>query len=107
MSIELQPFCMFLVSCVLVFIMSRQRWVVTGTAPARRYATKDLRSYALVVHCGGCMLDQQRMSARLADIAATGVPVTNYGLILAWFQSGAALRRVLEPWAAPAAAPTR
>jgi hypothetical protein len=31
-------------------------------------------------------------------LAAAGVPVTNYGLALAWYEGPAALRRVLAPW---------
>lgn len=64
----------------------------------REYTTKNLTDYDLVIHCGGCMLDQQAMQARLADIEATGVPITNYGLLLSWVQSPSALARVLEPW---------
>lgn len=64
----------------------------------REYATKRLRDYDVVIHCGGCMLDQQQMRARLGDIESTGVPITNYGLLLSWVQSPSALSRVLEPW---------
>jgi hypothetical protein len=65
----------------------------------REYATKDLSTYDAIFHCGGCMLDQQRMRARLADLEAAGVPITNYGLLLSYFNHGdAALDRVLRPW---------
>ena len=38
---------------------------------------------ALVVHCGGCMLTRREMHRRLQSARAAGVPVVNYGLLLA------------------------
>lgn len=35
-----------------------------------------LGSYALAIHCGGCMIDQQKMRARILDLQASGAPVT-------------------------------
>lgn len=43
----------------------------------------DLSPYALVVHCGGCMLTRRAVLARLARCRAAGVPVTNYGICIA------------------------
>ena len=40
---------------------------------------EDLSSYALVIHCGGCMLNEQEMQYRLKEAASQGVPMTNYG----------------------------
>ena len=57
-----------------------------------------LRSYAVVIHCGGCMIHRQQLSARARRLAEAGVPVTNYGLALAWYEGPATLRRVLRPW---------
>lgn len=54
---------------------------------------------ALVVHCGGCMIDRQKVRARLRALAKAGVPVTNYGLLLAAAASRAAFERVVAPWA--------
>lgn len=44
------------------------------------------------------MIDQQKMVARISDIEAAGVAVSNYGLALSALQSSAALNRVLDPW---------
>jgi len=44
---------------------------------------EDLSRYALVVHCGGCMLTRRAVQARLARCRAAGVPVTNYGICIA------------------------
>lgn len=58
-----------------------------------------LGNYDLVLHCGACMIDHQKVRARLSDLRDAGVPVTNYGLLLAWGHHGDdALARVLAPW---------
>jgi len=44
------------------------------------------------------MLDQQQMSARLADLELAGVPISNYGLLLSYLGGPAVLERVLKPW---------
>ena len=43
----------------------------------------DLSDYALVVHCGGCMLGRREMLSRIAAARAAGVPIVNYGVLLA------------------------
>ncbi|KAH3760460.1 hydrogen maturase HydF, mitochondrial [Pelomyxa schiedti] len=64
----------------------------------REYQQRDLRQYSLVVHCGGCMLDQQGMGSRLNDLEQSKVPITNYGLVLSLLRSRAALSRVVKPF---------
>ena len=44
---------------------------------------EDLSPYALVVHCGGCMLTRRAMQARIARCREAGVPITNYGVCIA------------------------
>ncbi len=44
---------------------------------------QELSSYALVVHCGGCMLNEREMQYRLRQAADAGVPITNYGTAIA------------------------
>ncbi len=44
---------------------------------------KDLSSFALVVHCGGCMLNRREMLARIAAAREAGVPIVNYGVLIA------------------------
>jgi [FeFe] hydrogenase H-cluster maturation GTPase HydF len=43
----------------------------------------DLATYALVVHCGSCMLNRREMLTRLLRCREAGVPVTNYGVAIA------------------------
>jgi len=59
---------------------------------------KDLSKYQLALHCGGCMIDPQKMRARISDMEEAGIPVTNYGLFLSYVHSPHALARALEPW---------
>jgi len=57
-----------------------------------------LARYRLVIHCGGCMIDRQKMNARLDDMRHAGVPVTNYGILLSYMASPKALARVVAPF---------
>ena len=54
---------------------------------------EDLTKYALVIHCGGCMLNAREMQSRIGRAVAQGVPVTNYGTAIA-FMNGILNRSV-------------
>lgn len=43
----------------------------------------DLSSYALAVQCGGCMVTKNQLKQRVAALAEAGVPVSNYGVMIA------------------------
>ena len=43
-----------------------------------------IEDYALVVQCGGCMITQRQLMMRLNPAVKKSVPVTNYGMTLAW-----------------------
>ena len=47
---------------------------------------QDLSSYALIIHCGACMLNKQEMQYRLRYAEEMGVPITNYGMFIAHIQ---------------------
>lgn len=55
---------------------------------------EDLSEYKLVIHCGGCMLGEREMKYRLKCAADQRVPVTNYGIAIAYMQG--ILRRSVE-----------
>ncbi len=55
---------------------------------------EDLSRYALVVHCGGCMLNEREMKARIARAVSQNVPITNYGICIA--QVHGILKRSVE-----------
>ena len=56
----------------------------------------DLSPYKLVIHCGACMSNRQEMLSRIAECQRQGVPITNYGLVIAY--SLGILERALEPF---------
>lgn len=60
----------------------------------------DINKYKLVIHCGGCMISNQRMAARLRDLNATGIPITNYGIFLSYIHGEKIMDRVIAPWKA-------
>lgn len=45
---------------------------------------EDVTPYALVIHCGACMWNRRSMLARIMRCEAAGVPITNYGLAIAY-----------------------
>ena len=45
---------------------------------------EDLRPYAMVVHCGGCMLNEREVSSRAKNTVDQNVPITNYGTMIAF-----------------------
>ena len=57
---------------------------------------QDLSAYKLVIHCGACMWNRQEMMSRIAECHRQGVPITNYGLVIAY--SLGILERALEPF---------
>jgi [FeFe] hydrogenase H-cluster maturation GTPase HydF len=59
---------------------------------------EKLKEYKLVIHCGGCMLDQQAIASRMEDLIESGVSFTNYGVLLSYFQGEEALNKVIEPF---------
>ena len=58
---------------------------------------EDLSRYALVIHCGGCMLTEREMQYRARQAEDASVPMTNYGMVIA--HTHGILRRSLEPFA--------
>jgi [FeFe] hydrogenase H-cluster maturation GTPase HydF len=57
---------------------------------------QDLSSYRLVVHCGNCMGNRREMLSRIHRCQAQGVPITNYGLAIAY--SLGIFERALRPF---------
>ena len=44
---------------------------------------EDLAAYRLIVHCGGCMLNEKEMQSRIGSAKKAGVPLVNYGIAIA------------------------
>lgn len=45
---------------------------------------RPIRDYALVIQCGGCVLTAKQLASRLAPAIEAGIPVSNYGLAIAY-----------------------
>lgn len=56
----------------------------------------DMSQYALIVHCGGCMLNEKEMKYRIGCCKENGIPITNYGIAIAHMHG--ILKRSLEPF---------
>lgn len=54
----------------------------------------DLSPYALVIHCGGCMLNEREVRYRTKCAVDQGVPITNYGTLIAYING--ILKRSIE-----------
>ena len=79
------------------------RWIRghTGCEPVFCFTSgtqfpEDLSQYKMVIHCGGCMLNAREMRYRLACCQDQGIPVTNYGILIAYLNG--ILPRTLEPF---------
>lgn len=83
------------------------RWIrqYTGKEPEFLFSSgtefpADLSPYKMIVHCGGCMLNEREMKYRLACAKDQNIPMTNYGILIAYIQG--ILKRSVEPFPAVA-----
>lgn len=58
----------------------------------------DLSPYKLVIHCGACMWNRRTMLNRILKCRKAGIPITNYGLVIAY--SLGIFERALQPFPA-------
>lgn len=79
------------------------RWIrqYTGKEPEFVFSSgtefpADLSPYKMIVHCGGCMLNEREMKYRLACAKDQNIPMTNYGILIAYIQG--ILKRSVEPF---------
>jgi [FeFe] hydrogenase H-cluster maturation GTPase HydF len=66
--------------------------VVAGLDPLPR----PIGNYSLVVQCGGCMITRKQLHNRLYSAIRAGVPVTNYGMTIAYVQG--IYKRAIAPF---------
>ncbi|MDO5547153.1 MAG: [FeFe] hydrogenase H-cluster maturation GTPase HydF [Eubacteriales bacterium] len=67
------------------------RWIEQYTGKKLEYAftsggefPEDLSPYHMVIHCGGCMLNEREMKSRIAHAIDEQIPMTNYGIAIAY-----------------------
>ncbi|MCR4589667.1 MAG: [FeFe] hydrogenase H-cluster maturation GTPase HydF [Lachnospiraceae bacterium] len=77
------------------------KWIreFSGAEPEFSYSSgndfpEDLSGYSLIVHCGGCMLNEAEMKYRVKKARENGVPIVNYGMAIACMNG--ILQRSLE-----------
>jgi len=56
----------------------------------------NVKDYALIVHCGGCMINRRQMLWRIEQAVEAGVPIVNYGVAIAHVQG--ILERAISPF---------
>lgn len=78
------------------------KWIETYTGKLLHFAftsggsfPDDLSPYQLIVHCGGCMLNEREMKYRIAHAQDEGIPMTNYGILISYVNG--ILSRVVQP----------
>lgn len=59
---------------------------------------EDLSEYSLIIHCGGCMLNEREILYRMKRASESSVPMTNYGTAIAYMKG--ILKRTLAPFPA-------
>ena len=47
---------------------------------------EDLSGYSLIIHCGACMFNRRYVLNRIAAARKQGIPITNYGMAIAWMK---------------------
>lgn len=76
--------------CEDIGTVKMPRWIrdFSGAQPEFEFVSgnefpEDLSGYRLIVHCGGCMLNEREMRFRVASAQAAGIPIVNYGIAIA------------------------
>ena len=76
--------------CEDIGTVKMPRWIrdFSGAQPEFEFVSgnefpEDLSRYRLIVHCGGCMLNEREMRFRMASAQAAGIPIVNYGIAIA------------------------
>ncbi len=79
------------------------RWLKKYTGKRLEYSftsgghfPEDLDGYAVIIHCGACMLNRREMKRRISKAVEKGVPIVNYGVLIAYIHG--ILDRTTEPF---------
>lgn len=84
--------CTHHVSCDDIGRVKIPRWLGNYTGKKLEYEVvaglnylpRDIHEYALVIQCGGCVITRKQIINRLKPAVDAGIPVTNYGMTIAW-----------------------
>ncbi len=86
--------CAHHVSCDDIGRVKIPRWISKFTGKQLEYDVvsgldnlpRDIHEYALIIQCGGCMITQKQIKNRLKPGIEADIPITNYGMAIAWVQ---------------------
>ncbi len=96
--------CTHHVSCEDIGRVKIPRWIVNYTGKQLEFDVvagldnlpRPITDYAMVIQCGGCMITPKQLKNRLLPAIRAGVPVTNYGMAIAYLQG--VYDRAIEPF---------
>jgi [FeFe] hydrogenase H-cluster maturation GTPase HydF len=97
--------CTHHVSCDDIGRVKIPRWLSNFTGKKLEYEVvaglnklpHDINDYSLVIQCGGCMITRKQIINRLKPAIDAGIPVTNYGMAIAWVHG--IYKRAVAPFA--------
>lgn len=84
--------CTHHVSCDDIGRVKIPRWLNNFSGKKLEYEVvsglndlpRDIRDYAIVIQCGGCVITRKQIVSRLKPAVDAGIPVTNYGMSIAY-----------------------
>ena len=96
--------CTHHVSCDDIGRVKIPRWISNFTGKKLEFDVvgglaelpRPITDYALVVQCGGCVITRRQLVNRIKQAADAGIPVTNYGMAIAWVQG--IYKRAIAPF---------
>ncbi len=97
--------CTHHVACDDIGRVKIPRWMSNYTGKKLEYEVvaglndvpRPINEYALLVQCGGCMITRKQLINRLKPAVKAGIPVTNYGMAIAWMHG--IYQRAVAPFA--------
>lgn len=104
--------CTHHVSCDDIGRVKIPRWLSQFTGKTLEYTVVsgldnipgEIQDYSMVIQCGGCMITRKQLVSRLKPAVEAGIPVTNYGMAIAYMQG--IYRRAIAPFVGTDAAAT-
>ncbi len=89
--------------CADIGTVKLPAWIelYTGAKPEYNFVSggdfpENLSAYSLIIHCGGCMLNEKAVQSRINRASRSGIPIVNYGIAIA--QMNGILKRALAPF---------
>lgn len=84
--------CTHHVSCDDIGRIKIPKWLSDFTGKSLEYEVvsgltrlpREIKEYAMVIQCGGCVITRKQITNRLKPAVDAGIPVTNYGMAIAW-----------------------